>query len=351
MLPKSSNRRPTQNDVAMSAGVSQATVSLVLNNVSKTTIPEETRQRVLKAIDELGYRPNTLASSLRLGKTQTLGLILPDSANPFFAEVSRSIEAAAFEQDYNLILCNTEGNIEKERIYVDVLCNRQVDGIIFVAVGDQADSLLRVLCKNVPVVMIDRDLPGLEVDAVLTDNRQGGYLATQHLIQLGHRRIGCIAGPSSVTPSARRGEGYLAALAEHEIPADEEFLMRGDFHPHSGWEATRTMLALQEPPTAIFACNDLMAIGAVRAITEAGMRVPEDISLVGFDNIELVSYTNPPLTTVAQPIQETGQMAVNFLVERIREPSLNFRRVILPTSLIVRNSSQEKTLYSISTFR
>jgi LacI family transcriptional regulator len=127
--------------------------------------------------------------------------------------------------------------------------------------------------------------------------------------------------------------------------------MRGDFHPHSGWEATRTMLALQEPPTAIFACNDLMAIGAVRAITEAGMRVPEDISLVGFDNIELVSYTNPPLTTVAQPIQETGQMAVNFLVERIREPSLNFRRVILPTSLIVRNSSQEKTLYSISTFR
>jgi LacI family transcriptional regulator len=336
------NRRPTQNDVAQRAGVSQATVSLVLNKVSRSNIPEETRLRVINAIDELGYRPNTLASSLRLGKTQTLGLILPDIANPFFAEVSRSIEIAAFEQNYNLILCNTEGDIDRELLYVDVLCNRQVDGIIFVAMGDQADSLQRVLCKNIPVVMIDRDLPGTEVDAVLTDNRLGGFQATQHLIDLGHYRIGCIAGPSSVTPSAGRGEGYLAALAEHNIPADENLYVRGDFHPYSGWAAARSMLALREPPTAIFAGNDLMAIGALRAITEAGLHVPEDISLVGFDNIELASYTNPPLTSVAQPIHEAGQMAVNFLLERIREPDQPFRRAILPTSLIVRNSSKEK---------
>jgi LacI family transcriptional regulator len=297
---------------------------------------------VLEAIVELGYRPNTLASSLRRGETQTLGLILPDSANPFFAEVSRSIESTAFEQGYHLILCNTEGNIQKELLYVDVLCNRQVDGIIFVAAGDQTDSLERVLNKNIPVVMIDRDLPGLEVDAVLTDNRQGGYLATQHLIQLGHYRIGCITGPSSVTPSAGRVEGYLAALAEHGIPADDSLMVRGDFHPQSGWSAVRALFSLEEPPTAIFAGNDLMAIGALRAISEAGLRVPEDVSLVGFDNIELASYTNPPLTTIFQPIQETGQTAVTFLLERIREPSLPFRRVILPTSLIVRNSCKER---------
>jgi LacI family transcriptional regulator len=346
MASTTSSRRPTQNDVAKRAGVSQATVSLVLNNVSNSNIPEETRLRVLKAIDELAYRPNTLASSLRLGKTQTLGLILPDSANPFFAEVSRSIESAAFEQNYNLILCNTEGDVERELLYVDVLCSRQVDGIIFVAVGDQSDSLQRVLCKNIPVVMIDRDLPGTQVDAVLTDNRLGGFQATQHLIDLGHRRIGYIAGPSSVTPSAGRGEGYLTALAERNISAEASLLSRGDFHPYSGWSAARTMLSLPEPPTAIFAGNDLMAIGALRAITEAGLQVPENISLVGFDNIELASYTNPPLTTVAQPIHEAGRTAVNFLLERIREPNLSFRRVILPTSLIIRNSSKERMLIS-----
>lgn len=339
MLTNKYNRRPTQNDVASRAGVSQATVSLVVNNSEKTAIPEETRQRVIHAIDELGYRPNILASSLRLGKTHTLGLILPDSANPFFAEVSRAIESAAFKHQYNLILCNTEENTEKELLYVDVLCNRQVDGIIFVAVGDQTDSLLRVVCKNIPVVMIDRDLPGTEVDAVLVDNHQGGYLATQHLIQLGHRRIGCVFGPSSVNPSSQRGEGYLSALKGYDIPQDDELMLRGDFHPRSGMEAARRMLHLANPATAIFACNDLMAIGALRAITEAGLHVPDEISLVGFDDIELASYTNPPLTTITQPIQKAGEKAVDFLLERIREPSLPFRQVMLPTFLTIRGST------------
>lgn len=339
MTNTKNNRRPTQNDVASRAGVSQATVSLVLNNSERTAIPEGTRKRVIQAIDELGYRPNILASSLRLGKTQTLGVILPDSANPFFAEVSRAIEAAAFKHQYNLILCNTEENTQKELRYVDVLCNRQVDGIIFVAVGEQTDSLLHVIQKNIPVVVIDRDLPGIEVDAVLTDNFQGGYLATQHLIQLGHRKIGCIFGPSSVNPSSKRGEGFLKALTNYGIPPDDELMLRGDFHPHSGMEASRLMLSLANPPTAIFACNDLMAMGALRAITEAGLRTPDDISLVGFDDIELASYTNPPLTTITQPIQKAGEIAVEFLLERIREPGLPFRRVMLPISLTIRKSS------------
>jgi LacI family transcriptional regulator len=187
------------------------------------------------------------------------------------------------------------------------------------------------------------------VDAVLTDNRLGGYQATQHLLKLGHRRIGRIAGPSSVTPSAGRGKGYLDALAEFSIPTDDALLARGDFHSYSGWAAAHKMLALQDPPTAIFAGNDLMAIGALRAITEAGFIVPEDVSLVGFDNIELASYTNPPLTTISQPIQNIGQTAVNFLISRIREPNQPYRRAILPTSLIIRDSTKEIVIKSIET--
>ncbi len=333
------NHRPTQNDVAQRAGVSQATVSLVLNKVSGSHIPEETRLRVLKAIDELGYRPNTLASSLRLGKTQTLGLILPDIANPFFAEVSRSIESAAFEQNYNLILCNTEGDIERELLYVDVLCNRQVDGIIFVAVGDQADSLQRVLCKNIPVVMIDRDLTGTEVDAVLTDNRLGGFQATQHLIDLGHHRIGCIAGPSDVNPSAERLSGFKAALNKNGLLVDEGMIKRGDFQLESGWKRAFEILDQQERPTAIFACNDLMALGVLRAAAVLKLSVPDNLSIVGFDNINLASYSTPPLTTIAQPTNEIGARAVTMLVERMKDHEREPRRERLDTTLIIRGSS------------
>src|SRR5512142_1155108 len=201
----------TIREVAESAGVSYATVSHVINNTRFVT--PETRERVLAAMAKLSYRPNALARSLRQGKTNTIGLVLPDSANPFFAEISRSIEDEAFRRGYSVFLCNTETDTERELFYVDVLSKKQVDGIIFVAAGAQADSLDFLLHEGMPVVMIDRDVPKVEVDAVLTDNRLGGYLATRHLVELGHTRIGCIAGPSSITPSAERIIGYQKALA------------------------------------------------------------------------------------------------------------------------------------------
>lgn len=328
----------TIREVAESAGVSYATVSHVINNTRLVT--KETRERVLAAMNALNYRPNALARSLRQGKTHTLGLVLPDSANPFFAEISRSIEDEAFKKGYSVFLCNTELDTERELFYVDVLSKKQVDGIIFVAAGDQADSLDFLVGQSMPVVMVDRIVPNVEVDAVLTDNKLGGYLATRHLLELGHTHIACIAGPSSITPSAERIIGYRKALEESGIAYDENLVIRGDYHARSGMEITHTILQMNPRPTAIFALNDLMALGALRAAAEAGCSVPKDLAIVGYDDLELAQFTNPPLTTIAQPKKQIGTQAVHLLVDRMSQKSRSPSRLVLPPELIVRRSTQ-----------
>jgi LacI family transcriptional regulator len=327
----------TIREVAESAGVSYATVSHVLNNTRFVT--KETRERVLAAMTALNYRPNALARSLRQGKTNTIGLVLPDSANPFFAEISRSIEDEAFKRGYSVFLCNTELDTQRELFYVDVLSNKQVDGIIFVAAGDQPDSLDYLLRENMPVVMIDRNLPNVQVDVVLTDHQLGGYLATKHLIELGHQRIACIAGPSSITPSAERITGYQKALEEADLPRDENLIIRGDYHAQSGMDVTNAILNRTPRPTAIFALNDLMALGALRAAAEAGYSVPKDLAVIGYDDLELSRFTSPPLTTISQPKKEISTQAVNLLVQRMSGKSLSPSRVVLPPELIVRRST------------
>ena len=328
----------TIREVAETAGVSYATVSHVLNKTR--FVSRETRERVEAAMVALNYRPNALARSLRQGKTNTMGLVLPDSANPFFAEISRCIEDESFKKGYSVFLCNTEMDTQRELFYVDVLSKKQVDGIIFVAAGDQADSLDFLVRQNMPVVMIDRHLPNVEVDAVLTDHQLGGVLATRHLIKLGHKRIACIAGPSSITPSAERITGYRMALEEAGVSFDENLLIRGDYHAQSGMEITHSLLKMNPRPTAIFALNDLMALGALRAAAEAGYSVPRDLAIVGYDDLELAQFTNPPLTTVAQPKKEIGARAVNLLVDRISGKSPSPSRLVLPPELIVRRSTQ-----------
>ena len=328
----------TIREVAESAGVSYATVSHVINNTR--LVSPETRERVLAAMNALNYRPNALARSLRQGKTNTLGLVLPDSANPFFAEISRSIEDEAFKKGYSVFLCNTELDTQRELFYVDVLSKKQVDGIVFVAAGDQADSLEFLVGRNMPVVMIDRDVPSVEVDAVLTDNQLGGYLATHHLLELGHRRIACISGPSSITPSAERMIGYRKALEEAGLPYDEKLILRGDYHAQSGMEITHSILKMNPRPTAIFALNDLMALGALRAAAEDGCTVPGDLAVVGYDDLEIARFTNPPLTTIAQPKKEIGVKAIELLVDRISRKDRSPTRLVLPPELIVRRSTQ-----------
>ena len=330
----------TIREVAESAGVSYATVSHVINNTR--LVSPETRQRVLAAMDALNYRPNALARSLRQGKTNTIGLVLPDSANPFFAEISRGIEDEAFKKGYSVFLCNTELDMQRELFYVDVLSKKQVDGIIFVAAGDQADSLDFLLRRNMPLVMIDRNVPNVEVDAVLTDNQLGGFLATRHLLDLGHTRIACIAGPSSITPSAERIIGYRKALEETGISYDENLIIRGDYHAQSGMDITHSILKMTPRPTAIFALNDLMALGALRAAAEAGYSVPQDLAVVGYDDLEIAHFTNPPLTTIAQPKKEIGAQAVNLLVDRMSRKTRPPSRLVLAPELIIRRSTQPR---------
>jgi LacI family transcriptional regulator len=324
-------------EVAQKAGVSSTTVSHVINKTR--FVSDETRGRVERAIEEMGYRPNALARSLRSGETHTIGLILPDSANPFFAEVGRSIEGAAFDVGYNIILCNTENNIEKEHTYIDVLAKKQVDGMIFVGAGEDYDSYKKILDMKIRVVAMDRDYPDLEMDVVISDNLQGGKLATQHLIDLGHKRIGCITGPSKVNLSALRVTGYVETLEQAGLPVDQSLIVTGDFHPESGQEAAYKLLAMKDPPTAIFACNDLMAIGVMRACIELGMRIPQDLAVVGYDDIELASYSTPPLTTIQQPKKEMGITALKYLLGRIQAEQSPPQRASLPVSLIVRGSS------------
>ena len=329
----------TIREVAESAGVSYATVSHVINNTR--LVSQHTRERVVAAMNTLNYRPNALARSLRQGKTNTLGLVLPDSANPFFAEISRSIEDEAFKKGYSVFLCNTELDTQRELFYVDVLSKKQVDGIIFIAAGEQADSLDFLVRRNMPVVMIDRDIPNVEVDAVLTDHQLGGFLATRHLLELGHKHIACIAGPSSITPSAERITGYQNALQKAGLAYNENLIVRGDYHAQSGMEITHYILKMDPRPTAIFALNDLMALGALRAAAEAGCSVPKELAIVGYDDIEIAHFTNPPLTTIAQPKKEIGAQAVTLLVDRISQKSRPPSRLVLAPKLIIRRSTKE----------
>jgi LacI family transcriptional regulator len=324
-------------DVAERAGVSVSTISHVINETRP--VSDELRQRVLAAMDELGYQPNRLARSLRRGETHTIGMVVPDSANPFFAEVARGIEDTSFEYGYSLILCNSDGDLEKELFYTNVLTEKQVDGILFVAAGVSTEHICALQERHIPVVVVDREIPNVSVDEVLTDNARGGWLATRHLLELGHRRFGCITGPSNLTPSAERVTGYRQAVEEDGVPVDEVLIVKGDFQYEGGYRAARQLLAMDDPPTAIFACNDLMAVGAISAAVELGRKVPSDLSVVGFDDVPLASFTNPPLTTVVQLKYEMGVIATTMLLERMHDCDMPPRRRMLDTTLVIRQST------------
>jgi LacI family transcriptional regulator len=324
-------------DVARQAGVSVSTVSHVINKTR--TVNETTRRRVLEAMNELGYKPNALARSLRRQRTNTLGVILPDIADPFLAEIARAIEGASFAHNYSLILCNSEGDSEKQLAYTNALIEKQVVGIFFVAAGVRAELVEDLQGRKVPLVLIDPEVSGLEVDTVLTDQAQGGRLATQHLIDLGHERIACISGEPERSSSTERVAGYHQALRQNHTPFDERLVVTSNFQYEGGYEATQRLLALDERPTAIFAGNDLMAVGCIRAATELGRRVPESLSVAGFGDVRLASFTNPPLTTVAQPIYRLGALATEMLLERISGLDSPPRFSKVETELRVRGST------------
>ncbi len=300
-------------DVARAAGVSTTTVSHVLNGTRH--VSEETQQRVLEAVKELRFRPNSLARSLVRQETRTIALIVPDNVNPFFAELARGIEDFGFGAGYSVILCNSDRDTNKELAYLDMLISKRVDGIIYMTMSTHLDQLQPLLDNRIPLVTFDREYQG--IDAILLDNAQGGYDATQHLISLGHRRIATIGGPDAKTRSHERIRGYERALAEAGLAIDPQLVLAGDWTYESGVVAARQIVELRVPPTAIFACNDMMAIGAMTALREHGLGVPEDMSIVGFDNISLATFLFPPLTTLATPLVEVSQRLCQLLLDRI----------------------------------
>ncbi|MCC6790535.1 MAG: LacI family DNA-binding transcriptional regulator [Thermomicrobiales bacterium] len=328
----------TIKDIARRAGVSTATVSYVIND--SRFVSAELRERVTTAIRDLGYTPNANARSLRRQRTRTIGLICPDNANPFFAEIAKGVEDAGFAAGYSVVFCNSNASLERELAYLDLLLSKRVDGVILIATTAHTDHLRPVLAAGIPTVLFYRDPGDLDVDVIGIDNESAGYVATNHLLDLGHRAIACIQPASETTPSSLRVAGYRRALAERGHAADPALMPRGN-NRISGGETTALALLAQHPSfTAILACNDAMAIGAMRAVRTGGFCIPEDVSVVGIDDILMASYAEPPLTTVAQPKDDAGRAAVGLLLDRLEgRHAGGARRLTLATELTVRGTS------------
>jgi LacI family transcriptional regulator len=330
-------------EVARRAGVSASTASRALNRPEM--VSDAVVARVRRVADELGYAPNPFARSLRLQDSRTLGLIVPDNTNPFFAESAKCLEAACFAAGYTLILCNTDRSLEKEAAQARVLYDKRVDGVLMFNTSDRSAATIEwLLERSLPVVLLERRSPGPPVDCVISDNAAGVRAALEHLVGLGHRRIACLLGEPHVSHYAERRAAYDAAVPSLGLIAGPEYVRDGLVSYADGQWAAAALLRLDEPPTALFCANDTLAIGAIRGAELAGRRVPEDLALVGYGDTTIASYTRPSLTSVRQDRAEVGERAVRQVLARIAQRSKGARarpRVqIVPTQLVVRESSQ-----------
>jgi LacI family transcriptional regulator len=324
----------TRAQVAEHAGVSPAVVSYVLNDGPRAVAPA-TRARVLASVNALGYRPNAVARSLRVRRTHTIGLIVPDNSNPFFAELAREVEAAASARGYALLLGNSTQDAEREASYVETFRQRQVDGLLLIGVHVLPET---VQGARTPIVVLDRPVPGLELPSVLIDHRGAALTGTRHLIAHGYERVGCIAGPDGVPVSDERSAGWRAALAEAGIGAEGELEVAAPFSYAGGYAAARRLLAATRPPRAIFASSDLQGIGALRAAADLGLRVPDDFALLSMDGTEQASFTTPGLSTVRQPLDQLAERAVQRLFAQLEAPAVEPTRDVLPSALVLRGS-------------
>jgi LacI family transcriptional regulator len=328
----------TIRDVAKQAGVAPITVSRVVNNSGY--VSDKTRSRVEQAIEELGYIPNMLGPSLRFKQTNTLALILTDITNPFWTTVARGAEDAANESQYNLILCNTDESEEKQKQYTQMLLRRQTDGILLVPASSTPQAIELLQRQNVPTVILDRSIPGVEIDEVRTDSEIGAYQAARHLIEVGHRHIALLTGPEYVSTAKDRAEGFCRALNESQLGCPSEYVQWGKFTQESGYEATKHVLQFDPRPTALVAGNNFIALGSMKALNEAGCRVPEDMAIVAFDDLPAALTIEPFFTVVVQPAYEMGYQATQLLISRLTgEQEEGRTRILLSSELIVRQST------------
>jgi DNA-binding LacI/PurR family transcriptional regulator len=317
--------------------VSIATVSRVLNNAPH--VRPEIRRKVLRAVQTLNYQPNRTAQRLRARQSKVLGLIISDIQNPFFTSVVRGIEDVASQNGYSLVLCDSDEDPEKEKLYMDVMRAEAVAGVIIASASEAQPHIDALLDARIPVVALDRRIKDRRVDSVLVSNVQGAYAAVTHLIERGHRYIGFIGLPLNRTTGRERFEGYQRALRENDLPVSRARIRISDAKQLGGHAAALDLLASQPCLTALFAANNLTTLGALDAIRERGLKIPDDISIVGFDDMPWAPLLQPPLTAIAQPTYELGQKAAELLLERLKDPRKPVSHVQLDTALVVRGST------------
>ncbi len=328
----------TMRQIAERAEVSIGTVSHVINGTAK--VREKLRQRVLDAIRSLGYQPSQLARGLRRNQTNMVVMIVPDITNPFFPAVVRGVEDVAYKGGFRLVLCNTDNDAQKESFYLNEMRSYRPAGWLVIPATDSnmTTQLKSSVITGSPVVCIDRQPPGWKGDVVLVANEAGAHSATQHLLRMGHRQLAVITGPLHLTNAVERLQGFKRALAEAKVPIEPEYIQEARFNRQSGYQAAMRLLRMLPRPSAIFACNDLMAMGVLLATRELGLHCPDDISIVGFDDLDFAEFTAPALTSVHQPGYQIGTTAARLLLDRIDGSRMSPRKIALPSELKIRHS-------------
>ncbi len=321
-------------------GVSVSVVSRVLSGqASKYRISKKTEQAVLKVAKENRFRPNQLARGLRLRKTSTFGLLIPDISNPFFSDVARNIEMNARKIGYSILLCDSQEDNEIERESLELLRNRMIDGLIISPVSGQGDHLVELMEDGLPIVVVDRNFSNIDLPCVTSDNYQGAYDGVQHLLDHGHRAIAFVQGLPNADPNMERVRGYKAALEDAGIPFKKSLVIGTDFGQESGYAAAKKLLKRKQPPTAMFAAGNVIVLGVLSALAEEKVRIPQDMSIISFDESPYSPFLGTPMTTIAQDTSRIGRMAVELLFNQI-EQGTHARRptILLPTKLVPRDS-------------
>ncbi|MEG1926140.1 MAG: LacI family DNA-binding transcriptional regulator [Ruthenibacterium sp.] len=332
----------TIRDIAKKAGVSHTTVSLVLNS-KNNRVSQATKDKVIAIAKEMNYSPNQIAVSLATKKTFTLGIILPNLINTHFSAIASGVQSYAQSQGYSVFLCNTNESVEKCIAYVNEFVNRNMDGFVLIPPalinenGDNEKLYATLEECEIPYVLVEHAVLHLFHDFVTIDNRSGGYIATEHLLELNHKKIGCITGPRTEIGAKRRFRGYKEALADYSIEFQKDFVYNGDYSFNSGIEGGKNLI--EKGVTAIFCCNDLMALGVNKAAAGLGMKIPEQLSIVGFDQNPICEYLNIPLTTISQPSIAMGKKACEILLDGIEDSEEFQRDYYFSPTLIVRNST------------
>ncbi|EPZ43129.1 LacI family DNA-binding transcriptional regulator [Alicyclobacillus acidoterrestris] len=325
----------TIKDVAKRAGVSIATVSRVVNRLDG--VKPDTERKILQAMEELRYVPNVLARSVASQKTNLISMIIPDINNPFFPKVYTGASQVTRSHAYTIMLGDSGGDVELEEALLRTTLEHRASGIILTP-AQEVSPWLTMIPLEVPVCLVDRQLADFECDKVLIDNQSGAYDATKLLLDNGHIKIGIISGPLDSTPGKQRFDGYAKCLQESGISLDPSLIKIGDFREESGYLLGIELLQMDQPPTAILSCNNLMTMGMIEAINTSGLRIGEDIAVVGFDDIPIATVMNPKLTVVSRPMQEMGEWAAKLLLERIEKPEKAFREIVMRPHMIIRGS-------------